>query len=1397
MRKILLAGIVLSLLFITNSIAQDWKQISKTLPVPYNNSYRYRYGHSVSIDDNFAVVGAYAAYKNDNYIGCAFILYYDGNSWEIIAKLTASDADIDDDFGKSVSISGDVVVIGAEGNDDSGSSSGSAYIYQKPIDGWRDMTETAKLLASDGSTSDYFGSSVSVSGDIATVGAYGDDDNGSSSGSIYVFQKPEDGWGNMTETAKLHASDGSSSDRLGIHVFIHEDIIAASSTGDDDNGSSSGSVYVFKKPISGWINAIENAKLTASDGESNDYFGSSLALINNIIAVGATGDDDSGSSSGAVYVFEKAGDEWLSSTETAKLKASDGMDDDYFGTSVAVQEDCIVVGASGEDSFGDRSGAAYIFEKPNEGWLNLTESAKILPSNGTSGDYFGCSVGISSNRILVGADHKENGYQRGSSYIYDKPESGWESGVETFEIKAKDLHNKDDEYGYSVDINGNYAVVGARTSNYGSGCAYVLYFNGNCWKTIATLRASDAYDSDLFGASVGISDNQIVVGAYYDGDNGYQSGSAYVFTKPENGWKDMTETAKLLPSDGSTGDYFGYSVDISKDIVVVGARNDDDNAKNCGSAYIFQRPLHGWENGTETAKLTASDGGIYDNFGISVKVSNNDVVIGAVNVNGATYNSGFVYVFNKPLDGWKTGTETCKLTPSDGENSDLFGASVSIDGEFILVGAYGDRDNGYKSGSAYLFQKPVDGWENMTEIAKLKASDGIADNYFGISVDISEDNLIIGAYGNDDNGSYSGSAYLFTKPLTGWENMNETKKIVASDTYEGDSFGNSVGIFGENILIGAKGSDKNGKNSGAVYFYANVNIYNYNNSLCESSDFIYELLFQEESALFQWQKNIDGVWHNMNEETNDILIIENITLDMSGDKYRCIISSTENDTSDIATLTVNPIYSLLENVSVCAGSNYTFPDGTSQNNITTQVIYTSNLQSEFGCDSIIETIVDVNPVFNLSESVSVCIGSNYTFPDGTSQNNITNQVIHTSNLQSEFGCDSIIETTVNVNPIFSSTENVSVCAGSNYIFPDGTSQNNITTQVIYISNLQTIFGCDSIIETTVDVNPAYNLTETVEINSGESYTFPDGNIQNNITSQVIYISNLQTVFGCDSIIETTVNVGDTEICYSSESVTVCSGSDYTFPDGSIQNDITSQVVYESYIELADECDKIIETTVNVNPTDITNLTETICQGESITIAYGLFSYTGLYGITLKNEFGCDSVIKLDLTVVDLKVNLGSDVSINLDDTLVLDAGEDFETYYWSTEESSQTIEIDGEIGIGAHIYNVRVTDINSCVASDTIIITVNSLTDIGLINNLEGRVKVYPNPTSDKLNIEFVENTEAIEISLYDIIGNLLLQKEMKPQETKRTIQIPGENGVYFIRIRSEYSSKTYKIIKN
>ena len=250
-----------------------------------------------------------------------------------------------------MSLSGDRTLVGAHGNDDF---RGSAYIFERQGDG--SWLEVDKLTASDGAQGDNFGRSVSLSGDRALVGAHGDDDQSEFSGSAYVFERQGDG--SWLEVDKLIATGGAFQDFFGNSVSLSGDRALVGAQLEDDLGSDSGSAYVFERQGDGsWL---EVDKLIASDGAAIDRFGISVSLSGDYALVGAYWDDDLGQQSGSAYVFERQGDgSWL---EVRKLNASDGAADDVFGISVSLSDDRALVGAIGDDDVGDDSGSAYVYD---------------------------------------------------------------------------------------------------------------------------------------------------------------------------------------------------------------------------------------------------------------------------------------------------------------------------------------------------------------------------------------------------------------------------------------------------------------------------------------------------------------------------------------------------------------------------------------------------------------------------------------------------------------------------------------------------------------------------------------------------------------------------------------------------------------------------------------------------------------------------------------------------------------------------------------------------------------------------------------------------------------------------------------------------------------------------
>lgn len=392
-------------------------------------------------------------------------------------------------------------------------------------------------------------------------------------------------------------------------------------------------------------NYLKASNVDAGDRDGNgDTFGSSVAINGDTLVIGARledGNNDDTLSSGAVYVFIKVNGQWV---EQAYLTASNSSNDLRFGQSVAISGDTLIVGAHLEDTSANDSGAVYVFTRSSNIW---TEQTILKASNPANGDNFGYSVDINGNSIVVGA-YTEDGADNGT---------------------------QDD-----------------------AGAAYVFTGSGAIWSEQAYLQASNIGSGDNFGISVAINSDTVVVGASSENgaDNGMQDdvGAAYVFVRSGVNW---SQQAFLGASNTQAKDNFGISVDISGDSIVVGAFLEDgiDNGTqdNSGAAYVFTRTGVSW---SEQALLKSFNVGTDDSFGNAVSIDGETILVGAIfedgdGINGvdnnATENSGAAYLFTRSMNTW---TQQSYIKASNTDIQDEFGHAVALSGNNIIVSAPGE-----------------------------------------------------------------------------------------------------------------------------------------------------------------------------------------------------------------------------------------------------------------------------------------------------------------------------------------------------------------------------------------------------------------------------------------------------------------------------------------------------------------------------------------------------------------------------------------------------------------------------------------------------------------------------------------------------------------------------------
>ncbi|MBK6951343.1 MAG: T9SS type A sorting domain-containing protein [Crocinitomicaceae bacterium] len=610
-----------------------------------------------------------------------------------------------------------------------------------------------------------------------------------------------------------------------------------------------------------------------------------------------------------------------------------------------------------------------------------------------------------------------------------------------------------DQYGYSVDIDGDYAVIGAYSDNFGGsenhGSVYVYKQNGiNDWDFHQKIISNDQEDYDRFGWSVAIDGDYIIVGAYREDEDASElnslssAGSAYIFEKDVSG--NFVQVEKLVASDRAVDDEFGWSVAISGTTAIVGARAEDHNVAgaaymySAGSAYIFNRDVSG--NWIQSQKICAADrstdinypGGysgedLGDQFGWAVSISGDYLIVGALHHDygpagpptAPLWSSGAAYIFERTAGVWN---QVQKIQNFDRESWDRFGCAVDIDTNVLIVGAYsedevedGVSDELTNPGSAYLYERNGSGTWVFTQ--KIVPDDRNSGDHFGYSFALEDTLLVIGTH-SDDHDEFggnladdAGSAYIFEKNAGVW---SELQKIDASDRITLDEFGISVGLSDHTIIIGSflQDFDATGTNemidAGAAYFFSNqtcpILITNQSVDLC----------FGESITVGSNTYSADGSYTDL------------------------LVSVQGCDSTVNTTLTIAPEISSSNNTSVCFGSG----EWIGGIYYTTSGSYPVVFTAMNGCDSIAYTNLTVENEITASQNVSICYGETYTI----GVNTYTVSGVYTDIVTATNFCDSVITTNLTVQLPINSAINQSnntltaIASGANYQWINCTTQ---------------------------------------------------------------------------------------------------------------------------------------------------------------------------------------------------------------------------------------------------------------------------------------------------------------------------------------------------------------------
>jgi hypothetical protein len=728
-----------------------------TNPTPAGNDY---FGNSVAISGNIAVVGAYQDDTGATDAGAVYI--FDATPSSLLQTLPNPTPTARDWFGSSVAISGNNVVVGTPYDDTGASDAGAVYIY----------TETLfyTLANPTPAIGDCFGYSVAIDGNNVVIGTPYDDTDATNSGSAYIYNAS----GNLLFT--LANPTPIAGDYFGYCVAISGNNVVVGAYGDDTGAIDSGSAYVFDATTGKLVKTLANPTLAAGD-----YFGISVAVYNNTVIVGADNCDTGATNAGAAYIFDATTGNLLHTLANPTPAAND-----YFGSSVAVSGNNVVVGAYQDDTGATNSGAAYILDATTGNLLRtLTNLTPVANDN------FGYSVAISDNTVVIGTPYYDTTMaDSGAAYIFDATTGN------PLNKLANPTPAAGDRFGYSVAVSGNTVVVGEAflgTVSADAGAAYI--FNAPTVDVVCSIiNSTTPAASDSFGYSVAISGNTVVVGTPYNDTGAIDAGVVYIFDATTGNL--LRTLANPTPA---AGDYFGYSVAISGNIVVVGAYKDDTGATDSGTAYIFDATT-----GSLLRTLANPTPASSDYFGYSVAVSSNSVVVGAYGDDTGASNAGAAYIFNAT-----TGSLLRTLANPTPAANDYFGSSVAVSGNNVVVGAHQDDTGATDSGTAYIFDTTTG---NL--LRTLANPTPAASDYFGKCVAVSGNSVVVGAYRDDTGAIDAGAAYIFDA-TTGSLLCTLANPTPAS----GDWFGSSLAISGNTVVVGAYGDDTGATDAGAAYIF--------------------------------------------------------------------------------------------------------------------------------------------------------------------------------------------------------------------------------------------------------------------------------------------------------------------------------------------------------------------------------------------------------------------------------------------------------------------------------------------------------------------------------------------------------------------------------------------------
>lgn len=661
------------------------------------------------------------------------------------------------------------------------------------------------------------GYSIRAYGNYVLIGAW---ENNVGPGSAYLFERNRSGqdrWG----LVKRFQPTADANAHCGYEVAIDGDILAIGCE-NQNNGAvdiEQGFVYLYERHLGGADNWGLRKRIESSDSARGDHFGFSVALDHDTLVVGARDKAVMGNDYGQAYVFERHQgglDNW---GEVKIIQAPDAFDKNEFGFSVDIDKDTLFVGSPGAVFF---SGAVYVFERNEGGANNWGFIQKILAGNANTLSAFGGRVAISGNVAVVSSPFADTaGNDTGSVYVFERNKNGTNTWGQVKELLTNDPRPTAG-FGYSAAIEQDVIVAGAPFRNdmgATSGRAFMFRRNqggADNWGQIENFVPSDLAAGDKFGFYSAIGNNVLVTSSIEDDDAANNAGSSYIYEFAGNAWPNEIKRSAI---DAAANDKQGSSIAIYDDIMAVGVADKDDVGNNSGAVYLYHYNETGPAQWAQLKKLIAPTPHANQRFGDAATMYGGLLAVGAPGDNANGTDAGAVFIYERNKQGSNNWGSIKKITPPMASANQKFGQSVSLYGELLIVGSPGLSTRGSGAGGVQIFARNQGGADNWGHVRTLFGADTGTGDAFGSALSINRDLIVVGAPGDNDKGTASGSAYIFERHQGGLNMYGQRIKLVASDGAANDKYGTSVSAFDTLVLIGAPFHDAGGMDSGAAYLY--------------------------------------------------------------------------------------------------------------------------------------------------------------------------------------------------------------------------------------------------------------------------------------------------------------------------------------------------------------------------------------------------------------------------------------------------------------------------------------------------------------------------------------------------------------------------------------------------